>query len=126
MNTIFKKIFIIIFMLLICITQFNIKSFSADSLDGIISDGDDFIRSYSDDKIDLNKMKNLNNILYNILLSIGIIVAIIFATILGVQYMTAAAENKAQIKESMIPFIIGCIVVFGAFAIWKAILTVFI
>ena len=33
--------------------------------------------------------------------------------------MLGSIEEKAQVKEALIPFIIGCIVVFGAFGIWK-------
>ena len=36
--------------------------------------------------------------------------------------MLASAEDKAQIKESMIPFIVGTIVLFSASAIWKIVL----
>ena len=39
--------------------------------------------------------------------------------------MLAGAESKAQIKQSMIPFVIGCIVVFSAFGIWKAVVLAF-
>ena len=58
---------------------------------------------------------------YNVLLSLGIGIAVIIATVLGVQYILAGAEGKAEIKKSMIPFLIGCVVVFSAFAIWKAV-----
>ena len=33
--------------------------------------------------------------------------------------MIGSIEEKAQVKESLIPFVIGCVVVFGAFGIWK-------
>ena len=113
--------------MLYSINVLNIKSFSADTLDSIVSAGDSFIDAGSSEtaKLDTTEMKNVSDTIYNILLSLGIIVAIVFATILGVQYMTSAAENKAQIKESLIPFIVGCIIVFGAFAIWKAVVTIF-
>ena len=57
--------------------------------------------------------------LYNILLSLGIVIAVIIATILGVQFMLSEAEGQAKVKEMLIPFVIGCIVVFGGFGIWK-------
>ena len=122
---ILQKIIIILFILLICISNFTVISFSADTLDSIITEGDDFINASNSvkDKISTTDMQDISNTIYNILLSLGIVVAVVFATILGVQYMTSAAEDKAQVKESLIPFIIGCIVVFGAFAIWKAIVT---
>ena len=33
--------------------------------------------------------------------------------------MTDSAAEKAKTKEMLIPYIAGCIVVFGAFGIWK-------
>ena len=74
--------------------------------------------------MDTTSLKGFSDTIYNILLTLGVIVAVVFAIILGIQYVMAAAEDKAQIKEAMIPFIIGCIVVFGAFAIWKALVTI--
>lgn len=123
---ILQKIIIAFLVLIAFMNVINIKSFSADTLDSIVSDGDSFISASANatDKLDTTEMKNISNTLYNVLLSFGIIIAVVFATILGVQYMTAAAENKAQIKESLIPFFVGCIVVFGAFAIWKAIILI--
>lgn len=123
---ILQKIIIAFLVLIAFMNVINIKSFSADTLDSIVSDGDNFISASANatDKLDTTEMKNISNTLYNVLLSFGIIIAVVFATILGVQYMTAAAENKAQIKESLIPFFVGCIVVFGAFAIWKAIILI--
>ena len=121
----FKKIFIIIFILLVYIIKFNIpQSLAAEGLDNIISGGDAFILEANKTIWDNDKMKNVSDTIYNILLSTGVIIAVVIATILGIQYMTSAVEDKAEVKESMIPFIVGCIIVFGAFAIWKAIVTV--
>ena len=33
--------------------------------------------------------------------------------------MTAGIEQQAQIKQALIPYVVGCVVVFGAFGIWK-------
>ena len=38
--------------------------------------------------------------------------------------MMASAEDKAKIKEAMIPYVIGCIVIYGAFFIWKVVIMV--
>ena len=47
----------------------------------------------------------------------------IIAGILGIKFMIGSAEEKAQIKDALIPFVIGCIVIFGAFGIWKIFVT---
>ena len=33
--------------------------------------------------------------------------------------MLSEAEGQAKVKEMLIPFIIGCVIVFGGFGIWK-------
>lgn len=33
--------------------------------------------------------------------------------------MLGGIEEQAKIKETLIPYIVGCIVIFGAFGIWK-------
>ncbi len=32
-----------------------------------------------------------------------------------------SVEAKAQIKEKLIPYVVGCAIMFGAFGIWKSI-----
>ena len=37
--------------------------------------------------------------------------------------MAGSVEQKAKVKDSLVPYIAGCIVIFGAFGIWKLVLT---
>ena len=41
-------------------------------------------------------------------------IAIIVVTILGIKYMTASVEAKAEVKKEMMPVLIGMILLFGA------------
>lgn len=67
-------------------------------------------------------LKNANATLFNVLLALGIALAVIIGAILGIKFMIASVEEKAQIKELLVPYIVGCIVVFGAFGIWKIVI----
>ena len=58
-------------------------------------------------------------------MAIGIVVMLLVGTIIGIQFMVASAEDKAKVKETLVPYVIGCVVIFGAFAIWKLAVTVF-
>lgn len=69
--------------------------------------------------IDTNKLKNVSDQLYNMLLAIATGVAIIVGAILGIQFMTAGIDKKVQVKESLFPYLISCLVVFGSLGIWK-------
>lgn len=43
----------------------------------------------------------------------------IVGIIIGIQFMVASAEDKAKVKEALVPYVVGCIVIFGAFTIWS-------
>lgn len=97
-------------------------------VDDIIDQGNDFInvgkegKTRDDKKIETLKGTTLQRTvksIYNVLLVIGIAVSVIISGIMGIKIMLGSAEEKAEIKEQMIPYIIGCSIMFGAFAIWK-------
>ena len=44
--------------------------------------------------------------------------------IIGIQFMMALVEEKAKIKEALMPYFVGCMVVFGAFGLWKLAITI--
>ena len=54
-----------------------------------------------------------------ILWELGIFVVLIGGTTLGIKYMFASVEEKASIKESIRPYIIGAVIILGALTIWK-------
>ena len=123
-----KKIFIIFVIILINILICNFNAVKADSgLTSVITGGDDFINAGKGDNttsIDYGKLQNTSNEIYNILLTCAVIVAVIISAILGIKFMLGSMEEKAQIKEKLIPYVIGCVIIFGAFGIWKIVLTV--
>ena len=45
--------------------------------------------------------------------------AVVVAAYLGIKFITSSVEEQAKVKESLIPFVVGCVVIFGAFGIWK-------
>ena len=66
--------------------------------------------------------KNINQI-YNVIFGIGVALSVIIGSILGIKFMIGSIEEQAKIKETLVPYALGCIVVFGAFGIWKIIIT---
>ncbi len=119
MKKIITKIIIVVCMMNMIV--FNINTVQAYGLGNVFSGGDSFIYAgkKGSTKIDEEKLKSTSSDIYNILLVIGICVAVITISVLGIKFMIGSIEEKAQVKESLIPFVIGCIVVFGAFGIWK-------
>ena len=46
----------------------------------------------------------------------------IVITALGIKFMLGSVEEKAKVKETLIPFTIGCIIIFGAYIIWRLVM----
>lgn len=91
------------------------------TLDEIIQEGMNFIQSGQKEpsKIDGENLKIGSETLYNILLVLGIFLTVAVGIFLGAKFMLSSVEDKAKVKESLIPYIAGCVVIFGAFVIWK-------
>lgn len=75
--------------------------------------------------VDNEKLKDASASIYNLLSSIGMIISVIVGIALGITFMMASAEDKAKVKEALVPYIVGCVVVFGAFGIWKIVINTF-
>ena len=48
---------------------------------------------------------------------VGGAMAIIMLMFAGIKYMTAGADEKAAVKESLLPLVIGAVLIFGAISI---------
>ena len=124
-----KKIlnkFLVIALILISFLSFNIQTTYASSISDIIDGADDFIQSGVEDDsptLDDESLQEMSDLLYNVLLIIAIVIAVIFGLVIGIQFMTGSVEQKAKVKETLVPYIAGCIVIFGAFTIWKLVVT---
>ena len=69
-------------------------------------------------------VEEMSNGLYNFLLAIGTGVAVIVGAALGIKYMVTGVEEKVKIKETLLPYLISCVVLFGSFGIWKIAVTI--
>lgn len=97
---------------------------SDTTISTIISGADDFLASGKEDVLPEDNIKNMSNIIYNTLLIIGIVIAVIIGLFLGIQFVTGSVEQKSKIKESLIAYTVGCIIIFGAFGIWKIVVNI--
>ena len=115
----YKKIILIIIFL---VTLFSMQSsFTyASTMGDILSGAENFVsQGQSNTPISGDSIKTLSDSIYNILLIIGIVIAVIVGIIIGIQFITGSVEQKSKVKESLIPYFVGCAVIFGAFGIWK-------
>ena len=59
----------------------------------------------------------IGNQLIGIITTVGVVVAVIILLVLGIKYMMGSASEKAEYKKTMIPYLVGAILIFGASAI---------
>ncbi len=127
-----KKIIAILLILifLICITSslnfvYAVEESSEEStVDDIFDQADDFIHQGEEQLsatggIDETLLSNTTDFLYNLLLAVGIVLAVGVGSVLGIKYMMGSVEEKAEYKQTLVAYLISCVVVFGAFGIWK-------
>ena len=120
-----KKFVKVILILIIVISITNI-SFATEgySISNMITDAQNFTQSGNsvESMINTTALKNTSTLIYKTLFSIGLVVAIIVGIILGIQFMIASAEDKAKVKETLIAYVVGCVVLFGAYGIWRTVI----
>ncbi len=113
----------IIFLMFFCGYSYNCSNAADITIDNTISQADSFIKNGKKQKkidtIDGDKFSNTVKKAYNVLLILAVAISVIIIGIMGIKIITGSVEDKAEIKEKMIPFIIGCGAAFGGFAIWK-------
>ncbi len=63
---------------------------------------------------DTNQITSMGGRIVVIMQTVGIVVAVVILLILGIKYMMGSAEEKADYKKSMIPYLVGAILIFAA------------
>lgn len=119
------KVLLLIFLFTIMFPENYI--YAGDySISNIFIDAENFVHSGNDvsSMIDTGALKKTSTFIYEILFSIGLIVAVAVGIVLGIQFMISSAVDKAKIKETLIGYVIGCVVLFGAFGIWKMVINI--
>ncbi len=110
-----SKIFAILLIVAVAMTIFTtVANASAGDVGNI------FNKAQSSN-VDKSGMENVAGNIVSIITTIGIIVAIIVLLVLGIKYMMGSAAEKAEYKKTMIPYLVGAVLIFGASAIAKAV-----
>lgn len=91
----------------------------SEGLEDMMNDGDDFIKSASDSPIKLDELQSTSSNLYNIFVEVGVALAVLIGLVIGIKYMYSSVDSKAEIKKLLVPYLVGCVVIFGALGIWK-------
>lgn len=112
-----SKILVVMLLVLMTMTMFmsvtvNASTDSASKVDDLFNGG----------SVQVDGINNVGKNIVSIITTIGIIVAVIVLLILGIKYMMGSASEKAEYKKTMIPYLVGAVLIFGASAIAKAVI----
>lgn len=124
-----RPIIKIIFVIVLIQIIFSPTS-QANWWDDIFNKGEEFINTgkeelEKDATIDTEDVNKEYKKLFGILFALGVALSVIIGAILGIKFMVSGIEEQAKIKELLLPYVIGCIVIFGAFGIWKLAIELF-
>lgn len=97
---------------------------ASTNLDDMMGDADDFINSGGAIQYKQSALQDFSANFYNIMLTVGVAVAVIVGGVLGIKFMTSSVEGKADVKKMLIAYAVGCVIIFGGFGIWKLVVTI--
>lgn len=72
---------------------------------------------YTGGETNVDGLEKIGNQLITIVSTVGSIASVIVLVILGLKYMMGSAEEKAEYKKTLMPYVIGAGLVFAASAI---------
>ena len=98
------RIFCIIFIFLLVVAP--IKGYCIDDLVTQLESASDINTAGN------NITTGLNNVL-SLVRFVGSGISIIVVLMLGIKYMVASIEEKAEIKKKAVPIVIGCVILFA-------------
>ena len=73
------------------------------------------------DANDNSGIQTVGQKIMGIINTVGVVVAVVVLMVLGIKYMMGSAEEKAEYKKTMIPYLIGAVLIFAATTIANAI-----
>ena len=60
------------------------------------------------------KLTNVGNSVLGIIRTVGTLIAVGVLMVLGIKYMMGSAEEKASYKKTMVPYLVGAVLIFAA------------
>ena len=115
----------IIIMSLTILCIIFIFSSNVNATDDIIKGADSFLNNATSSTLKDDSIKSTSDMIFNAFSIVGTVIVVLVGAILGIQFIMGSTEEKAKVKETLIPYIIGSVVIFGAFGIWSIAINVF-
>lgn len=71
--------------------------------------------------VQTNDLTNVGNNIVTIIQVVGIVIAVIVLLVIGIKYMMGSASEKAEYKKTMIPYIVGAVLIFAGTSLVRVI-----
>ena len=71
------------------------------------------------------EIQSAGNSIISILQTVGVVLSVVVLMIIGIKYMMGSAEEKAEYKKSMMPYVIGAALIFASSALAQVIYNFF-
>ena len=99
---------IVVLSIIFCILAIGVMSYATTAgevLEGLTGEGAN---------VNTEGIKGLGNSIIAVVRIVGIVIAVVILLVLGIKYMMGSAEEKAEYKKSMIPYIVGAVLIFAS------------
>lgn len=63
------------------------------------------------------EFNNIGNATVRVLTTIGMVLSVIVLVVLGIKYMMGSVDERAEYKKTLMPYVIGAILIFSASSI---------
>lgn len=104
---------IIIVLVLMLVTIFNSSYVLAKGKNQAYTMNPDDWSVTQDTATGASKLQDIGNAIIGAIRAIGTIVSVAIFAVLGIKYMTGSVEEKAEYKKTMVPYLIGALLLFG-------------
>ena len=104
------KILSAVITMMVVVMTFAVPAFATDYTPG----------SFKGNTTGVNGLENLTNTgdkIIGVIQVVGMIISVVILMVLGIKYMMGSAEEKASYKKTMIPYLVGALLLFAASAI---------
>lgn len=99
-----QKIVAVMMMVIMLVSMINIISLAANITPKDIIAGE----------VKTDSISTAGKKLVGVFQAIGIVLSVVVLTVIGIKYLMGSAEEKADYKKSLIPYVVGAALVFTA------------
>ena len=72
------------------------------------------LTSVKDNASNNEKVAEMGGQIVGIIQTVGTVIAVVMLLVIGIKYMIGSAEEKSKYKETLLPYVIGAILIFAA------------